>query len=80
MDLVVESVACSPTWKSPALLLRVCSQDTTSAGRPTVPPRLLKLFLVTHIYTGIKVVGWFGEIYIIGLGYNCLIFSIIITM
>merc|ERR1719431_1113764 len=68
MDWVVESVACSPTWMSPALLLLVGSQDTTSAGRPTVPPWLLKMFLVTCIYTGIKVAGLFGEIYIIGLG------------
>merc|ERR1711970_411212 len=68
MDWVVECVACLLTWMSPALLLRVCSLDTTSAGRPTVPPRLLKMFLVTCIYTGIKVVGWFGEIHIIGLG------------
>merc|ERR1719347_1092254 len=65
MDLMVGCVACSPTWMSPALMLLVCSQDTTSAGKPTVHPLLLRMFLMTHIYAGLEVVGWFGKICVI---------------
>merc|ERR1719312_1837564 len=79
MDWTVGCVAYSPTWMSPALMLLACSQDTISAGKPTVHPLLLRMFLMTHIYAGLEVVVWFGKIYI-SLDWNSITFSIMITM
>ena len=80
MDWTVGCVAYSPTWMSPALMLLACSQDITSAGKPTVHPLLLRMFLVTHIYIGLGGGLVWENIYFIGLGYNSIAFSIIKTI